>query len=531
MQRPWQAVDAWGSAGGRPHALDDVATPAPAAEWLDRAIARVKSRNVLHPWAFYSGGWGATHLLPTFAHQLTATAAVAAVADGGAAGEMQAILADGSDAARDDVELPPHIAALLASGKISRGTAAAATRIATIPVVQPHLHLTPLGGGAPERSRARRAWVLQGAFPSPVIVPPLGLPPVASHAAFQLVLPPSPPPSPPSPPSPPVPLVILLPGTGEQGFDRRRHCLAYPLAAAGIATLILEGPYYGSRKPPAQVGSKLATLVDLCVLGRTTIEEGRALAAWAARLPRAALDAACAGDGTPHTHQPATTGGTPPPAFSCTLYAGTSMGGLHAAMAASLTPWPVGVVSWLGPPSAAPVFTVGALADAVAWDTLTLQAGTASAVHHDVDAMERILRYAVPAAEEAPHVRDVERHVAHVAHGHHADRAGATLAVRTLAARLLRVTDLINFVPPARPDAAFLIYAAHDRYIPAGGGTAVAAMWQRIAARWRGATVRTIRGGHVSGSIFALEPYLQTILQCVAKLRDGTPPCPPPPPA
>ena len=36
---------------------------------------------------------------------------------------------------------------------------------------------------------------------------------------------------------------------------------------------------------------------------------------------------------------------------------GASMGGLHSAMTASLTPFPVGMVSWLGPPSAVNVFT------------------------------------------------------------------------------------------------------------------------------------------------------------------------------
>lgn len=37
------------------------------------------------------------------------------------------------------------------------------------------------------------------------------------------------------------------------------------------------------------------------------------------------------------------------------------MGGLHAAMTSSLTPFPLASVSWLGPPSAAPVFTQVAL--------------------------------------------------------------------------------------------------------------------------------------------------------------------------
>ena len=36
---------------------------------------------------------------------------------------------------------------------------------------------------------------------------------------------------------------------------------------------------------------------------------------------------------------------------------GVSMGGLHAAMVAALTPFPVGTASLVGPPSAVPVFT------------------------------------------------------------------------------------------------------------------------------------------------------------------------------
>ena len=40
---------------------------------------------------------------------------------------------------------------------------------------------------------------------------------------------------------------------------------------------------------------------------------------------------------------------------------GISMGGLHAAMVAALTPFPVGTASLVGPPSAIPVFTSVAL--------------------------------------------------------------------------------------------------------------------------------------------------------------------------
>lgn len=50
---------------------------------------------------------------------------------------------------------------------------------------------------------------------------------------------------------------MLLPGTGEHGYLHRRSSIALPLARMGIATLILEGPFYGKRKPEDQKGSKL----------------------------------------------------------------------------------------------------------------------------------------------------------------------------------------------------------------------------------------------------------------------------------
>lgn len=53
--------------------------------------------------------------------------------------------------------------------------------------------------------------------------------------------------------------------------------------AQGIASMILESPYYGSRRPPWQEGSKLRRVSDLLTLGRATIEESLYLLAWAQR--------------------------------------------------------------------------------------------------------------------------------------------------------------------------------------------------------------------------------------------------------
>ena len=53
-----------------------------------------------------------------------------------------------------------------------------------------------------------------------------------------------------------------------------------PPPPQGIATLALESPYYGERKPPRQQGAKLLHVADLLLLGRATIEESLLLLHW-----------------------------------------------------------------------------------------------------------------------------------------------------------------------------------------------------------------------------------------------------------
>jgi hypothetical protein len=49
--------------------------------------------------------------------------------------------------------------------------------------------------------------------------------------------------------------------------------MAKELLSRGVGTLILEGPYYGARRPGGQVGSKLRHVADLIKLGAITIIE------------------------------------------------------------------------------------------------------------------------------------------------------------------------------------------------------------------------------------------------------------------
>lgn len=75
------------------------------------------------------------------------------------------------------------------------------------------------------------------------------------------------------------PAWIHLAGTGDQGFSMRRS-LALPLAREGTASLILESPFYGQRRPSTQRGPKLRHVTDLLSLGNATIEESLALLRW-----------------------------------------------------------------------------------------------------------------------------------------------------------------------------------------------------------------------------------------------------------
>jgi hypothetical protein len=69
---------------------------------------------------------------------------------------------------------------------------------------------------------------------------------------------------------------------------RRRPARA---RSQNVATLSLESPYYGARKPAGQSGSKLQRVSDLLVMGRATIEESLFLLAWAQRQGHSRLGA------------------------------------------------------------------------------------------------------------------------------------------------------------------------------------------------------------------------------------------------
>lgn len=140
--------------------------------------------------------------------------------------------------------------------------------------------------------------------------------------------------------APGAPTVIHLAATGDHGFARREH-LAIPLVARGVGSLALESPFYGVRKPAAQMGAKLRRVSDLLLLGKATIEESLFLLLWLSRRGHLRLG-----------------------------MSGLSMGGVHASMVAALYPEAVALSPLLAPRSAAQSYCHGALFHATAWDRL-----------------------------------------------------------------------------------------------------------------------------------------------------------------
>ncbi|GAB2221548.1 hypothetical protein Drorol1_Dr00012732 [Drosera rotundifolia] len=181
----------------------------------------------------------------------------------------------------------------------------------------------------------KSAWLRVGEFKTPCDDQILGALPPECHDARVAFL------APKFVPSHKLACVVHLAGTGDHSFERRLR-LGGPLLKENIATMVLESPFYGKRRPVMQRGSKLLCVSDLLLLGRATIEEARSLLHW--------LDAEAG--------------------FGKLGVCGLSMGGVHAAMVGSLHPTPVATLPFLSPHSAVVAFCEGVLKHGTAWEAL-----------------------------------------------------------------------------------------------------------------------------------------------------------------
>ncbi|XP_058073518.1 uncharacterized protein LOC131222466 [Magnolia sinica] len=191
----------------------------------------------------------------------------------------------------------------------------------------------------------RTACLREGVFRTPCDEKLIdALPPESYNARVAFLMPKSVPPQ-------KMACVVHLAGTGDHTFERRLR-LGGPLLKENIATMVLESPFYGRRRPRLQHGAKLLCVSDLLLLGRVTIEEARSLLYW--------LEAEAG--------------------FGKMGVCGLSMGGVHAAMVGSLHPTPVATLPFLSPHSAVVVFCEGILKHGTAWEALREDAAQKAAM-------------------------------------------------------------------------------------------------------------------------------------------------------
>ncbi|XP_078145352.1 protein ABHD18 isoform X2 [Centroberyx gerrardi] len=188
-----------------------------------------------------------------------------------------------------------------------------------------------------------------GFFISPLehLVPGI-LPPEAVKARFQFIVP--------KKWQRNRPVCIHLAGTGDHFFWRRRTLMARPMIKeTGMASLLLENPYYGYRKPKDQLRSSLKNVSDLFVMGGALILESAVLLHW------------LEGEG-----------------YWPLGMTGISMGGYMASLAVTNWPKPIPLIPCLSWSTASSVFTTGVLSKAINWRELEKQYAVNSVYEEEI---------------------------------------------------------------------------------------------------------------------------------------------------
>ena len=294
-------------------------------------------------------------------------------------------------------------------------------------------------------------------------------------------------------------------GTGDHFFYRRRHLMALPLLGErGVASLLLENPFYGLRKPAAQLRSSLRNVTDMFVMGACLMLESIVLADFCEKC-----------------------------GYDPVVLHGISMGGHTAALSATVLPRPVGVVPCLAWTSASLTFTEGVLADAIPWGLLDKQLVTRAEYSDQIQAWVRSEdnKFTPPATFNFTHWDEGEE--GHVRAGEEDDdssvspvwqalRPGPPLArsgISPSAIRFMRgimdeCTHLRNFAIPVDPELAIVVLAEKDAYQPRKGISSIPEIWP-------GSRIRSIDNcGHVVSYLTKQNIFREAIYDVIDKISE-----------
>ncbi|KAM9740468.1 protein ABHD18 isoform 1-T2 [Menidia menidia] len=369
-------------------------------------------------------------------------------------------------------------------------------------------------------------FIHDGYFTSPLehLVPGI-LPPEAVKARFQFIVP--------KRWKKNRPVCIQLAGTGDHFFWRRRTLMARPMIKeAGMASLLLENPYYGYRKPKDQLRSSLKNVSDLFVMGGALILESTVLLRWLEREGYWPLG-----------------------------MTGISMGGYMASLAVTNWPKPIPLIPCLSWSTASSVFTTGVLSRAVNWSELEKQYAVNSVYENEII---KLLEYCGADSFKMEHLRNegtlghlfglpedvrmsLHQHVeakekSEMSGGLQRVRAGdrdhfvssanrsgpssdpltsAQHGKRSVSAKCCRpslhlesisfmkgvmdeCTHMANFSVPVDTGLIVVVQAKEDAYIPRAGVLGL----QEI---WPGCEIRYLNGGHISAYLFKQNVFRQAI--------------------
>ncbi|XP_062470135.1 protein ABHD18 isoform X1 [Pezoporus occidentalis] len=342
------------------------------------------------------------------------------------------------------------------------------------------------------------------------------------------------------------PVCIHLAGTGDHHFWRRRTLMARPMIKeACMASLLLENPYYGCRKPKDQLRSCLKNVSDLFVMGGALVLESAALLHWLEREGYGPLG-----------------------------MTGISMGGHMASLAVTNWPKPLPLIPCLSWSTASAVFTTGVLSKAVNWRELEKQYFTQTVYEEeiiqmleycgtdsfkmgqdfvknfpdsvdslkDVDMTSRMFnldsssktvsKEAVHSfttstlsasserllAQDAPKMQCINQTFSTSSsskknlsssqeHRINKKRKSDTLqreSLRFMKGVMDECTHVANFSVPVDPSLIIVVQAKEDAYIPRTGVRSL----QEI---WPGCEIRYLDGGHVSAYLFKQGLFRQAI--------------------
>jgi hypothetical protein len=300
-----------------------------------------------------------------------------------------------------------------------------------------------------------------------------------------------------------------------------------------VASIILENPFYGLRKPKDQFRSSLQQVSDLFVMGVCLILESLVLFHWCEREN-----------------------------FSPIVLTGISMGGHMASLSATIMPKPICLIPCLSWTSASLTFTKGVMTGALPWDLLEKQYAAYNAYKDEVVRM--MIEYEDSQMDKVAQLdehRDklylrgvnddpsaslkytnlVEEHTSSLTSKllfkplNTAEQWAPSVlfnmlpemirndlkyttsqkdslhreAVHFMDSIMNECTHLRNFSKPLDPSLIFIVVAENDAYQPRDGISALPEIWP-------GANMRYIEGkGHVSSYLLKQDVFRQAIYDSI----------------